>query len=150
MKFLKSFFAAAAILIAAASCTKEAPKVNFDGSYDGNLVLTVGDPEAPFQSTVTVKNSLTGQATIITKEFAAMGGRMQMPSLEIKNVEITNSKGVSTLKAKPFTIEVGEKAYVSAKGLTGTFQDGTLKVMFDIKPGMMPGAIDFAFEGSIR
>lgn len=150
MKFLKSFFAAAAILIAAASCTKEAPKVNLDGTYEGNLVLTVGDPMAPIQSTVTVTNSLTGRATITTQGFEAMGGKMQMPALEIKNVEITNSKGVSTLKAKPFTIEVGEKAYVSAKGLTGTFQDGTLKVMFDIKPGMMPGAIDFAFEGSIR
>ncbi len=146
----------AAICLASISCSKESKNDNngidnsrIIGTYAGKVVMAVGENAMPgIDGTLTIKDVTKKNATIVTPTFDAMGGKMTMPALEIKNVKITQKNNLYTLEAPAFSIQVGETKYVNKNGLKGTVKDGKINVAYDITPGAMPMQINLTFEGA--
>ena len=117
------------------------------GEYTGLMDMSVsGNSQGSSEMTLTLAAADDGTLTI---SVPAMGsGAMAMPAFDITGVTVSESEngdGTYTLTLDEFTVPT-ESLTLTGSSLTGTVNDGQMKLTMNIQPGAMPMAITFTFD----
>ena len=112
------------------------------GEYTGLMDMSIaGSSQGSSEMTLALAAADDGTLTI---SVPAMGdGAMAMPAFDITGVNVSESEngdGTYTLTLDKFTVPT------ERSDLTGTINDGQMKLTMNIKPGAMPMAITFTFD----
>ena len=118
-------------------------------AYYGDNTMKVGDQVMPGKNQVaTIVAQEDGKITLIlpeaNEEQKARG--MEMPSVEVKDIEVAEANGVYTFSLDKISVNTGEMA-VELADLKGEVEGNILKLNFRMKPGAMPMWIANEFMG---
>lgn len=118
-------------------------------SYYGDNTMKVGGDVMPGKNQVaTIIAQENGKITLVlpeaNKEQKARG--MDMPTVEVKDIEVAEANGVYTFSLKESSIDTG-KMVIKLKNLKGEVNGNILKLTFDMQPGAMPMWIANDFQG---
>ena len=122
-------------------------------SYKGATEMFMGgESSGSFEAAVEIKAQEDGKFSVILPESKVMGGKMILPSVTVKDVEVkavADAEGEFTVEAAAFTVEAeGGKNCVNKKGMKGSIKNGALTLEYDLQIGKMPFAIDFKFASA--
>ncbi len=76
------------------------------------------------------------------------GPTFTIPSLTIRDVDVTAKGNTYTISEDDFKLTVGETTYTG--NISGTIAGKNAKVEYTLRPGSMPMDINFTFEGTLK
>lgn len=111
------------------------------GSYEGTLIMWVGDSRDTTAATITVTKENAQSVSVALPAYGE--GRMAIAAFTIEGVGVAQASNTYTLTKECYSVTPASTEYTGS--LNGTVSGGKLQLNYTVKPGAMPMNINFEF-----